>query len=200
MNVQDTASADDKRDMFMQIMDMTFMSHDVAYDFYNSYARDNGFSIRKNKVWYSKTESHHMHYRQFVCSGQGKRDSKLLTEEGHSRRLRAETRCFCEAHLTVKLDQKRGVWYVASFEDKHSHMLAGPDEVPFLWSHRKIKEYQKHEIMSMGAAGIRIHDMMDCFISKHVWYAVLVLPDVKYTTFAPRRRGSCFQKVMLPQP
>ena len=169
-NVQDTASADDKRDMFMQIMDMTFMTHDAAYDFYNSYARANGFSIRKNKVRYTKTEAHLMRYRKFVCSRQGKHDSKLLTEEGHSRRLRAETHCFCGAHLTVKLDQKRGVWYVESFEDKHSHMLAGPDEVPFLWSHRKIKEYQKHEIMSMGAVGIRIHDMMDCFISKHVWY------------------------------
>ena len=55
MNVQDTASADDKRDMFMQIMDMTFMTHDAAYDFYNSYARANGFSIRKNKVRYTKT-------------------------------------------------------------------------------------------------------------------------------------------------
>ncbi|XP_037409313.1 uncharacterized protein LOC119271684 [Triticum dicoccoides] len=127
-NMQDTASADDKRDMFMQIMEMTFTSHDAAYDFYNSYARDNGFNIRKNKVRYSKTESRHMRYRRFVCSRQGKRDSKLLNEEGHSRRLRAETRCFCEAHLTVKLDQKRGVWYVQSFEDKHSHMLAGPDE------------------------------------------------------------------------
>ena len=29
-NVQDTASADDKRDMFMQIMEMTFTSHDAA--------------------------------------------------------------------------------------------------------------------------------------------------------------------------
>ena len=57
MNVQDTASADDKRDMFMQIMDMTFMTHDDAYDFYNSYARVTGFSIRKNKVRYSK-QSH----------------------------------------------------------------------------------------------------------------------------------------------
>nr|XP_045087992.1 protein FAR1-RELATED SEQUENCE 5-like [Aegilops tauschii subsp. strangulata] len=169
-NVQDTASADDKRDMFMQIIQITFTSHEAAYDFYNSYARDNGFSIRKNRVRYSKTESRHMRYRRFVCSRQGKRDSRLLTEEGHSRRLRPETRCHCEAHLTVKLDQKRGVWYVDSFEDKHIHILAGPDEVPFLWSHRKIKEYQKHEIMSMGAAGIRIHDMMDCFISKHVWY------------------------------
>ena len=53
-NVQDTASADDKRDMFMQIMKMTFTSHDAAYDFYNSYARDNGFSIRKNKVRLAK--------------------------------------------------------------------------------------------------------------------------------------------------
>ena len=67
-NVQDTASADDKRVMFMQIMEMTFMSHDVAYDFYNSNARVNCFSIRKNKVRYSKTESHHMRYRWFVCS------------------------------------------------------------------------------------------------------------------------------------
>nr|XP_040251963.1 protein FAR1-RELATED SEQUENCE 5-like [Aegilops tauschii subsp. strangulata] len=169
-NVQDIASADDKRDMCMEIIQMTFTSHEAAYDFYNSYARDNGFSIRKNRVRYSKTESCHMRYRRFVCSRQGKRDNRLLTEEGHSRRLRPETRCHCEAHLTVKLDQKRGVWYVDSFEDKHSHILAGPDEVPFLWSHRKIKEYQRAEILSMGAAGIRIHDMMDTFISKHVWY------------------------------
>ncbi|XP_073367556.1 protein FAR1-RELATED SEQUENCE 5-like [Aegilops tauschii subsp. strangulata] len=167
---QENNSKLSNEDYISQIMEMTFTSHDAAYNFYNSYARDNGFSIRKNKVRYSKMESRHMRYRRFVCSRQGKRDNKLLTEEGHSRRLRAETRCFCEAHLTVKLDQKRGVWYVESFEDKHSHMLAGPDEVPFLWSHRKIKEYQKHEIMSMGAAEIRIHDMMDCFISKHVWY------------------------------
>nr|XP_040248462.1 protein FAR1-RELATED SEQUENCE 5-like [Aegilops tauschii subsp. strangulata] len=169
-NVQDIASADDKRDMFIQIIQMTFMSHDVVFDLYNNYARDNGFSIRKGKVSYSKTESHHMRYRRFVCSREGKRDSKLLTEEGRNRRLRPETCCNCEAHLTVKLDQKRGVWYVESFEDKYSHMMARPDEVPFLWSHRKIKEYQKAEILSMGAAGIRIHDTMDSFLSKHLWY------------------------------
>ena len=55
-NVQDTASADDKRDMFMQIIQMTFTSHEAACDFYNNYARDNGFSIRKNRVRYSKTD------------------------------------------------------------------------------------------------------------------------------------------------
>ena len=59
-NVQDTASADDKRDMFMQIIQKTFTSHEAAYDFYNSYARENGFSIRKNRVRYTKTESRQM--------------------------------------------------------------------------------------------------------------------------------------------
>jgi hypothetical protein len=142
-NVQDTAHADDKRDMFMKIIEMTFMSQDAAFDFYNSYARDNGFSIRNDKVRYSKTESHHMRYRRFLCSREGKRDSKLLTEEGHTRRLRPETCCNFEAHLTIKLDEKRGVWYVESFDDKHSHMLARPDEVPFLWSHRKSKSTKK---------------------------------------------------------
>ncbi|XP_020156787.1 protein FAR1-RELATED SEQUENCE 5-like [Aegilops tauschii subsp. strangulata] len=169
-NVQDTADVDDKRDMFRKIMDMTFMSLEAAFVFYDSYARDNGFSIRKDKVRYSKTESHHMNYMRYVCSREGKRDSKLLTEEGHTRRLRAETRCHCDAHLALKLDEKRGIWYVGSFEDKHSHMLARPDEVPFLWSHRKIKEYQKAEIIAMGAAGIRTHTIMDSFISKHVRY------------------------------
>ena len=169
-NVQDTTHAEDKRDMFMKIREMTFMSEPAAFVFYNSYARDNGFSIRKDKVRYSKTESRHMRYRWFVCSKEGKRDIKGLTEEGHTRRLRPKTCCNYEAHLTVKVDQKRGVWYVESFEDKHSHMLARPDEVPFLWSHRKIKEYQKAEILSMGAAGIRIHTIMDSFVRKHVWY------------------------------
>ena len=135
-NVQDTASADDKRDMFMQIIQMTFTSHEAAYDFYNSYARDNGFSIRKNRVRYSKTESRHMRYRRFVCSKQGKRDSRLLTEEGHSRRLRPETRCHCEAHLTVKLDQKCGFGMLIvlrtsiaiSWQDRTRYLFFGPTE------------------------------------------------------------------------
>ncbi|XP_021311955.1 protein FAR1-RELATED SEQUENCE 5 [Sorghum bicolor] len=40
-----------------------------------------------------------------------------------------------------------------------------PDEVPFLWSHRKIKDFHRNEIMSMEAAGIRKHvirDVLQC--------------------------------------
>ena len=49
--------------------------------------------------------------------------------------------------------------------DEHNHRLAMPDEVPFLWSHRKIKDFHRNEIMSMEAAGIRKHvirDVLQC--------------------------------------
>jgi hypothetical protein len=167
--LQEAVESDEMRDMFMKIREMTFESEPTAFIFYKSYARDNGFSIRKDIVKYRKGESKHLRVRRFVCSRGGKRDNMLLTEDGRSRRLIPESRCNCEAHLSMKFDKKRGVWWVSSFEDKHNHILAKPDEVPFLWSHRKIKECQKSEILSMGAVGIRTHTIMDSYISKHYW-------------------------------
>jgi hypothetical protein len=38
----------------MMIKEMTFPSEEAAFEFYNSYANDNGFSIRLDKVRYSK--------------------------------------------------------------------------------------------------------------------------------------------------
>ena len=52
-----------------------------------------------------------------------------------------------------------------NFVDEHNHRLAMPDEVLFLWSHRKIKDFHRNEIMSMEAAGIRKHvirDVLQC--------------------------------------
>ena len=174
--VQDTAESDEKRDMFDKIREMTFESEPAAYIFYNSYARDNGFTVRKDVLKYTKCKDKLPRWRRFLCGREGLRDEKLLTEEGRSRRLRPESRCNCEAHLTVKLDRKAGVWRVSSFQDSHNHKLASPDEVPFLWSHRKIKEFQKAEILSMGAAGVRTHTIMDSFIGKAGWYG-----DVGFT-------------------
>jgi zinc finger SWIM domain-containing protein 3 len=139
--LQEAIEFDEMRDMFMKIREMTFESEPAVFVFYNSYARDNGFSIRKDIIKYSNGESKHLHLRRFVCSREGKCDSMLLTEDGRSCRLKPKSRCNCEAHLSVKFDKKCGVWWVSSFEDKHNHISAKPDEVPFLWSHRKIKEY-----------------------------------------------------------
>ncbi|KAK1618754.1 hypothetical protein QYE76_024271 [Lolium multiflorum] len=169
-NLSLACQAEDTIELYMMIKEMTFPSEEAAFEFYNSYAKDNGFSIRLDKVRYSKKITRHRRYRRFLCSREGERDPKLMTEEGHSRRLRPLSRCNCEAHMTVKLNEKLGIWYVDSFDDKHSHTPARPDETPFLWSHRKIREHQKAEILAMGAAGIRKHTIMDSMISRSGWY------------------------------
>ncbi|WVZ83256.1 hypothetical protein U9M48_030422 [Paspalum notatum var. saurae] len=68
---------------FWDIINKTFTSEGEVYNFYNNYARDKGFGVRKDK-------------------------------------------------LEVKLDKKRGLWYVHNFVDEHNHCLATQDEVPFL--------------------------------------------------------------------
>ncbi|KAK1620380.1 hypothetical protein QYE76_025897 [Lolium multiflorum] len=116
-NLSQACQAEDMIELYMMIKEMTFPSEEAAFEFYNSYANDNGFSIRLDK-----------------------------------------------------LNEKLGFWYVDSFDDKHSHTLARADETPFLWSHRKIRDHQKAEILAMGAAGIRKHTIMDSMISRSGWY------------------------------
>ena len=57
------------------------------------------------------------------------------------------------------------------FNDDHNHRMATPDEVTFLWSHRKIKPHQKAKIMSLVAAWMRIFNIMRTFISESRKYS-----------------------------
>ena len=152
-------------------MRKTFKSLGEAYNVYNQYAYERGFSVRKDSLKYSKGPEGTKRLRKYRCARAGKRQAKLCTMEGRTRRLRGETRCFCDAHITLKLDKERDIWYVSSFNDDHSHVLARPDEVTFLWSHNQIKEYQKAEILTMAGAGIRKHMIYDQLVSRYGSYA-----------------------------
>ncbi|XP_073362873.1 protein FAR1-RELATED SEQUENCE 5-like [Aegilops tauschii subsp. strangulata] len=46
----------------------------------------------------------------------------------------------------------------------------------------------------MGAAGIRIHDMMDCFISKHVWYGGVGFTRREIYNLCPREKRKLLLK------
>lgn len=102
----DIGHPEDKRDMYWKMMEMTFVSEAAAYDFYNSYAREHGFTIRKSKTKSSKGPLREVRRRWFVCSREGKLQSKLLTMENCTRRLRPESRCYYKAQMAVKLDKK----------------------------------------------------------------------------------------------
>ena len=52
----------------LKVMDMTFTSQWEAYMFYNNFAKDRGFSIRKDKVKRGKGLSTTIRYRRYICS------------------------------------------------------------------------------------------------------------------------------------
>ncbi|XP_073362989.1 protein FAR1-RELATED SEQUENCE 5-like [Aegilops tauschii subsp. strangulata] len=154
-----------------EVMAKTFRSLDEVYTFYNKHARERGFSIRKDSLKRSKDRARTVRLRRYLCSAAGKRHAKFYTMEGRTRRLRPESRFFCEAHLTVKLDKKLNLWYVSSFSDDHSHILAQADEVPFLRSHNQIKAFERAEILAIAGAGIRKHIIFDNMVSRYGSYA-----------------------------
>ena len=130
----DIENAEDQQkalDNYWKMMAKTFATDMEAYDYYNNYAKQHGFSIRKEGLRRRKGIGREVLYRKFVCSREGKRQKERLTMEGRTRRLRPESRCDCKAQLTVKYDISRKVWYVEKFLDDHNHILARFDEVHY---------------------------------------------------------------------
>ena len=166
----DIADIEDHKELCQRIMDMEFVSEAAAYDFYNRFAAKRGFGIRKSRSKETKCAKKIRRKRRMVCFKERRRNKKLLTMDNRTYRLRAETRCGCKAEMVVNLNRKRGIWYVSKFNDKHNHQFALPDEVPFLWSHRKIKDFQKAEILAMSAIGVRKHVIMANFIGRFGGY------------------------------
>lgn len=68
-----------------------------------------------------------------------------------SRRI---TRCNCEARLTVRLCQKRGVYYASEFVTKHNHQLARPEHVRFLRSHRKVLDHDIAQVTALRKVSV----------------------------------------------
>ncbi|CAO2196946.1 unnamed protein product [Urochloa humidicola] len=176
-------------DEYWDIVNKSFATDGEAYIFYNKYARDKGFSVRRQKVRRSK-RSGAVLFRRFLCSREGEREAKWLDKKDCSRRPRALTRCDCRAKLEVRLDRSWGAWYVANFVDEHNHRLATPDEVPFLWSHRKLKDFQKTEIMSLEATGIRKHVIMSALQCRYGGYGQVGIIRKDAYNFSSRYKRS----------
>lgn len=117
---------------------MRFQSKEQDFDFYNKYAKEKGFSIRKD---YSRRDvsADKIIHRRFICSREGYRKEIYMDTANRTREPRALSRCGCESLLfKIKHDKVKGDWYVMRFVSKHKHPLCKPDEVPFLRSHRRM--------------------------------------------------------------
>lgn len=86
---------------------------------------------------------------------------KILGKRSQERRKRALTRFRCPFELVIKHNPQMKLWYVHKYVDAHNHKMARPNEVYFLFSHRKITEAQKAEILRYQTAGLRKYQIMD---------------------------------------
>ncbi|XP_058111164.1 protein FAR1-RELATED SEQUENCE 5-like [Magnolia sinica] len=146
------------------IVGMVFISENVAYDFYNEYARWCGFSIRKGSTRNSmKTGETIM--RSFICSKEGYRHRKHIEATDHKKRPRAMTRCDCKAKIVV---HKNGSdrWEVKTFVEAHSHNLMSPSKVHYLRSHRHFTDSHKVVMDNMRKAGIGAAKVLNFFTNE----------------------------------
>ncbi|KAL6576811.1 hypothetical protein OROMI_011087 [Orobanche minor] len=174
-------------------MGMTFESDRDAYDYYNSYARDVGFSIRKHQVYIRKSDKKLM-WREIVCSCEGEREKH---SDGTPKKARPQTRFNCKAQMRYEFDEPSGKYVVTVFVVQHSHVLAPPDKAYMLRSHRKICPAQASLINSMADDGIGPSDIYHYCAQERGSYDKLNFTHADIDNMVQRKRIEFLKKVIF---
>ncbi|KAJ3703813.1 hypothetical protein LUZ61_007518 [Rhynchospora tenuis] len=120
-----------KIDPRFPIVGMMFYSEEEAYNFYNSYARKRGFSVRKGHL--SRRKDGSVQCRHYMCSNEGKRQ---LHPTHITKKPRPLERTNCLARIEFAVNREN-IWVVKRFFDEHNHPMVNPNKACLLRSHRK---------------------------------------------------------------
>lgn len=130
-----------------------FQTLDEFFEFYNNYAFEAGFSVRRSLREQSRDGTEIV--RQELC----------CHKEGHSKKLKAQPkrrkgiiRKGCLAKVTVV--KRSGVYVVSQFIEGHSHPLTSPPRVHLLKSHRGISHATRCLTMELGVVNIPTHQQI----------------------------------------
>jgi len=141
-----------------------FDSEQEAYDFYNEGGRNFGFSIRKE--WCNKRKKDGVvTSRKFTCCKEGNKAS--WERDGENKYERAETMTGCNAHMIIRLDKKKGKYFIHSLELNHNHILHIPQCAHMMPSQRKVSKAQAMEIDLAYDSGIKLKDSYE-FMARQV--------------------------------
>jgi len=128
-----------------------FGSLDIAYEFYKSYGRANGFTVRKGKLLYCKLGE--VVQRTFVCHREGYR-KKGITEVNKKRREKPYTRCGCQAMFRVYINSFTNRWSATVFNNQHNHKLISQEHCGLLSSHYIMTDSDIMQMNNMLNSGI----------------------------------------------
>ncbi|XWS53551.1 hypothetical protein CRYUN_Cryun10bG0011000 [Craigia yunnanensis] len=119
-----------------------FVSQDTAYEFYCSFSKQCGFSIRRHRT-------------------QGK-DGMKLSEDGKMQRNHKSSRCGCQAYMCIvkRADFDVPEWRVTGFSNIHNHELLKANEVCLLPAYCTITSDDKARICMFAKAGMSVRQML----------------------------------------
>lgn len=108
---------------------LEFDSFDEAYDFYNVYAKEQGFGIRVSNSWF-RSKRKERYRAKLSCSSAG------FKKKSEANNPRPETRTGCPAMVVIRLvDSKR--WRIVDVELEHNHPV-NPQIKRFYKSHKRM--------------------------------------------------------------
>ncbi|ANM69990.1 FAR1-related sequence 10 [Arabidopsis thaliana] len=142
--------------VFTPYVGQIFTTDDEAFEYYSTFARKSGFSIRKAR----STESQNLgvYRRDFVCYRSGFNQPRKKANVEHPRE-RKSVRCGCDGKLYLTKEVVDGVshWYVSQFSNVHNHELLEDDQVRLLPAYRKIQQSDQERILLLSKAGFPVN-------------------------------------------
>jgi len=127
-----------------------FSTDDEAYNFYNSYARNRAFGVRRKGIDKSRRPPHEVICRKFYCNKEGVKALCDKRQDGLTVNRRIDTRVahLTEMHVRLRFLFDRRSWVVTKFVDSHSHELSSPDKVHHYYSYQTHRSKISRNIMS----------------------------------------------------
>ena len=122
-----------------EIIGLRFNSIDDGGQFYNTYAKLVGFSIRKDEI--KRNKNNIVTSRRWVCAKEGFRIARKEDNLNCKLEARPITRTGCKAAFRIRFDRRSNEWVVGEFKKEHNHDLVAQLETQFLRSHRHIKDF-----------------------------------------------------------
>lgn len=138
-----------------------FVSQDAAYEFYCSFAKQCGFSIRRHRTRGKDGIGRGVTRRDFTCHRGGYPQMKL-SEDGKMQRNRKSSRCGCRAYMRIvkRADFNVPEWHVTAFSNIHNHELLKANEICLLPPYCTITPDDKARICMFAKAGMSVRQML----------------------------------------
>ncbi|RYR14594.1 hypothetical protein Ahy_B04g071219 [Arachis hypogaea] len=126
-----------------------FLDREIAFLFYNLYAKMNGFAARRYRSQHNLNNE--LTQQSFVCFRQGFRKERMCdgVEVAYQKRKpKPENRCGCEAKMCVHVDKDSGRWIITYFQEVHNHKML-EDTLTFMLPGHKRMNLAANDQMNM---------------------------------------------------